>query len=250
MKKLSALILVLLVALSCCVCASAATVTDTDHIYLRVPSEPDVRWSNFGMVYCHIWSKSGGEIYGWQSREEQCEDIGDGYWSYDISGIDFDPAGEYSLIFSNNNGMQTYDLNFTSACRGDIVVCQGDTTVNPVDGEKTCAVARWLHNGDRVHPAIQVDSQGTTVNVDSADPDDIDTVWGDSAGDSYELESLVDDTAITEDSDDVVLLIATEPANTDGINTNAASMWIIIACSVVGIAIVVTVVYLARKNRK
>ena len=86
---------------------------------------------------------------------------------------------KYSLIFSNDSGMQTYNLNITSSCLGDIVYCKGDICANPVDGEKSCAVARWTHNGAKVHPAVEIDSAGKTLNPDEVDLSEAETKWGD-----------------------------------------------------------------------
>lgn len=263
MKRAISLVFALMILALCLVQAAAAETTDPAYIYFAVPRASGVSWNNFSMVYCHIWSKTGGDIYGWQEKDERCEDLGNGYWRYDLSTIDFAPDGEYSLIFSNENGMQTYNLNITSSCLGDIVVCEGDTTVNPVDGEKSCAVARWLNNGDKVHPAVEIDSNGKTVNVDEIDPADAETVWGTGEGTSYELpeaaadepdESADDAAEDTDAAEDGELLIAPAPDsaadNADGINTNTATVWIIIVCAVVICAIVVVVIVLAKKNKK
>lgn len=248
MKRVVSLLLAIMM-LAVCTVTAFAEATAPEYIYFQVPTQGDVRWANFGMIYCHIWSRTGGDIYGWQMKDEQCEDMGNGYWRYDISGISFDPESEYSLIFSNNNGSQTYNLNFTSLCKGDIVVCEGDTTVNPVDGEKTCAVARWLNNGDKVHPSIEVDSVGTTLNIDGVDPAEAETVWGESEGASYELpEVTVEEAEDPVDGADMITSAVQE--NQDGLDTSVATMWIIICCAVLACAIVSTVIYLARKNKK
>ncbi len=228
--------------------ASAAEMTEPNYIYFEIPTAT-ASWKNFSMVYCHMWSKDGGDIYPWQSKNEKCEDMGNGYWRYDLSAIEFDPAKEYSLIFSNEAGMQTYNLNITSSCLGDIAYCSGDTCVNPVDGEKSCAVARWKNNGEKVHPAIEVDSNGRLLNVDNVKSDEIETVWGDSKGASYELPELQTSNASsitasespTEDDGEVV---------EDGINTKAATVWIVSISAVVIISLLVVTVILARRNRK
>ena len=257
MKKLVSLLFVVLILVMCASPAFSAAETEPTYIYFIAPTEGAIAWKNYSTVFCHIWSKYGGDIYGWQEKNERCEQV-DGYWRYDLSGIEFDPEGEYSLIFSNENGMQTYNLNVTSACLGDIAVCAGDTCVNPVDGEKTCAVARWTYNGDTVHPAIETDSSGQVLNVDEIDPADAVTVWGTDEGTAHELPEI----AAAEEAEEDVLLIATasdEGAedvktigadNADGINTNAATVWIIIVCVIVAGAIIAVTIVLAKKNKK
>lgn len=225
--------------------ATAAETTQPTYIYFEVPTQ-GVAWNNFKRVFCHIWSKTGGDIYSWQAKEETCEDMGNGYWRYDLSGISFDPEGEYSLIFSNENGMQTYNLNITAACMGDIAYCKGDTCVNPVDGEKSCAVARWRHHGDKVHPAIEVDSNGKTLNVDEVNAAEIDTVWGTAEGSSYELPALATE-APTEQS--TAARTGDGEIVEDNINTNVATIWIVSGCALVFISVIVIVVILAKKNK-
>ena len=263
MKKIVSILFVMMLLAACVLplTVSAAETTEPGYIYFIAPAEGDIVWKNFSTVYCHMWSKTGGDIYGWQEKAERCEDMENGYWRYDVSGISFDPEGEYSLIFSNENGMQTYNLNITSSCLGDIVYCDGTTCVNPVDGEKTCAVARWMNNGDTVHPAIEVDSTGVTLNVDGVDPADAETVWGTGEGSAYEMAELTvpeedadDENAADDVDEDDTLLIAPAPdgadTNQDGLDTGKATMWIIIGCAAAACVIAAVVIVLAKKNKK
>ena len=112
--------------------ASAEDKTSSDYIYFQVPTETSIAWKNFSLVFCHIWSEGndGGDFYAWQSKDERCTDLGNGYWAYDVTGLEFKEDACYAVIFSNENGMQTYNLSFTSDCLGDIVVC----TNRPPDG--------------------------------------------------------------------------------------------------------------------
>lgn len=193
MKRFASLIMIVLVLVSCFSMLSVnAQMTDTNCIYFKVPDNDRVSWNNFSMVFCHIWREGneGGDFYAWQGKEERCTDLKNGYWSYDLSGLEFDPDGVYCVIFSNENGKQTYNLTLTSQCLGDIAVCDGDTCVNPVDGAKTCDVARWLHSGDSVHPCAAIDSTGTLVDPDNIDGQDIDRTFGDLVGTSVELEEV------------------------------------------------------------
>ena len=226
--------------------ASAEEKTSTDFIYFQVPYETGVAWNNFSMVFCHIWSEGndGGDFYAWQSKNERCTDLGNGYWSYDISGFEFKEDSSYSLIFSNENGLQTYNLNFTSACRGDIVTCNGDTCVNPVDSEKQCTVARWITNADSVHPAAQISSDGAVVDPDGVFNDDVDRKWGNAEGVSVEFPEVeVPTEAETEAPTEAELADTTTQ---DGkINY---SIWFIIGGAVLG-AIIATVVVLAKKKK-
>ena len=253
MKKVFAMALIVMLLLLSAVpmTFSAAETTDPGYIYFAVPTEGSVACNNFKNIYCHIWSKTGGDIYGWQEKAERCEDMGNGYWRYDMSAVTFDPESEYSLIFSSNTGSQTYNLNVTSSCLGDIAYCDGTTNINPVDGEKTCAVARWTNNAN-VHPAIETDSTGNVINIDGVDPEEAETKWGTSEGKSYELAEIKtsDSQENTESDSKTDSTEDTGVKNQDGINTNLATTWIIIVCAVAAAVIFTFVIILAKKNKK
>ena len=253
MKKIISLFFAVIIFALCMLPAVTAAETDPAYIYFEIPTDGSTAWNNFSMVYCHMWSKSGGDIYGWQDKAERCEDMGNGYWRYGLRDISFDEDGEYSLIFSNENGMQTYNLNITSSCMGDIVYCSGDVCPNPVDGEKSCAVARWRNNGDKVHPAIETDSTGSILNPDEADADDIETKWGTEKGSSVELADLSASyvSAETEAEKESAAISADEVADKeDGINLTAATTWIIIVSVLLAGAILTLTVIFAKRNKK
>lgn len=250
-RVLSVICVMILLAFSVLPCAAdAAQMTDPGYIYFEIPTGA-VSWNGFGAVFCHMWSKTGGDVYGWQQKQERCEDMGNGYWRYDVSEISFDPDGEYSLIFSNDAGAQTYNLNITSDCLGDIAYCSGDSCVNPVDGQKRCAVARWRNNGDRVYPAIELDSEGVEINVDDVNKDEIETVWGDSDGNAYELPELDLPATETPEKKEKYKSVSDDgEVEQDGINTNAATVWIICISVLVTGAIVTAAVILAKRNKQ
>lgn len=250
MKRVICLILSVMVLLFATVpfTASAEDKTSSDYIYFQVPTETSIAWKNFSLVFCHIWSEGndGGDFYAWQSKDERCTDLGNGYWAYDVTGLEFKEDACYAVIFSNENGMQTYNLSFTSDCLGDIVVCEGDTCVNPVDSSKQCTVARWLTNKDTVHPVAQFSSDGATVDPDGVLNDDIDRSWGNSEGVSVEFPEIVIPTEPeTEEPTE-----AQEQTDTNGAETAVFSLWLIIGGAVVLVVavIVVIVVLISRKK--
>ena len=195
MKRLLCVLFAVLVLMTSVVTfsASAEDMTSTDCIYFQVPTATTVAWKNFSIVFCHIWQEGddGGDFYAWQAKDERCEDLGNGYWKYDISGFEFKEDATYSVIFSNENGMQTYNLTLTSDCKGDIVVCEGDSCENPVDNQKQCAVARWTTNKDKVHPCAAFSSDGVLLDPDGIFYDDIDKKWGNAEGTSIAMPEVV-----------------------------------------------------------
>ena len=252
MKRAVSIIIALLVMVFLAVSVHAEpAVTEPQCIYFQAPAEGNVVWNNYKMVFCHMWNKTDGDIYSWQDKKEICEEVGGGIWKYDLSDIEFAPDKEYSLIFSNDIGMQTYNLNITSSCLGDIVYCRGDICVNPVDGEKSCAVARWKHNEDKVHPAVEIDSAGKTLNPDEVDAGDIETKWGDGQGKSYDLPETkitapTDDDTKESETVDVDKLADKE----DGINLTAATAWIISVSAVLILAVLIFVIVIGKRNHK
>lgn len=213
-----------------------------------MPTAKGVEWKNFKRVFCHIWREEaeGGDFYAWQDKGERCTDLGNGYWEYDLSDFTFDEDGTYAVIFSNNNGFQTYNLSLTSDCLGDIAVCEGDTCTNPVDSEKNCAVARWLNCGDQVHPVAQTGSDGLFLDPDGIGTDGYDRTWGSSEGVSVKFPEVAAVQAETE-----------QPKDADSANDNSDTdsgegmqLWLIIVIAVAAAAVVVAVVAVVVKKRK
>lgn len=224
--------------------ANAQDMTDENYIYFQVPTESSVAWKNFSVVFCHIWKEGneGGDFYPWQAKDERCTDLKNGYWAYDISSLDFEEDSTYAVIFSNENGMQTYNLTLTSACKGDIVVCNGDTCVNPVDSAKTCTVARWVENADSVHPCAQVSSDGVMVDPDSVFNTDIDRTWGSDDGVSIEFPEIA-----YEVPQEVETQSSTTANDNASVSTNIA-LYIIIGAVVLVLVILAVLLVIKRKR--
>ncbi|MCD8026107.1 MAG: leucine-rich repeat protein [Clostridiales bacterium] len=130
-------------------------------------------WQNTKTVYCHIWAVDGsGTWCSWQTKAERCTDIGDDIWSYDLSQtgneISASDGTIYSVIFSTNTGMQTYNLLMNGACIGDTVYCTGEEIETPEDSEKTAIVAAWRENTD-CGPEKRITSTGNIVGTSYAD---------------------------------------------------------------------------------
>lgn len=251
MKRVFCLFFALLISLLPIVPAAAETlVTDVDRVYFEVPASGNIVWSGVKQIYCHIWSKNGGELYPWQYEKEKCRNLNNGYWSYNISDIEFDPNDTYSIIFSSDNGQQTYDLSFTSSCKGDIVCCDGTNEKNPIDHDKNCFVAHWRYNGDVTHPAIELDDSGAVKKLNAANSESPEAPWGEYWGNSYELTGFTSATeAATANVQDVTTEAELIASERDGLNTRAVTVWIVVICSVIVLAVVAMTVYLARKNR-
>lgn len=250
MKRLFCLVLAIFVLMlsMCTFSASAQESTNPDCIYFQVPTQAGVAWKNFSIIFCHIWQEGdeGGDFFAWQAKGERCTDLGNGYWSYDISQFDFKEDATYSVIFSNENGLQTYNLSITSDCKGDIVYCSGETCVNPVDSEKQCTVARWMENNEKVHPCAVFGSDGTLVDPDGVFNSDADLKWGSSEGVSIEMpevEVLVEE----EETEAVTETLATAQIA----EKQAVPMFVIIGipCAVVVVAVVILVLVLSKRKK-
>ncbi len=249
MKRVFCLVfsLIIIILSAFCFTASAEEVTNPDCIYFQVPTATNIAWKNFSIVFCHIWEEGdeGGDFYPWQAKDERCTDLGNGYWSYDISQLEFKEDSKYSVIFSNENGMQTYNLSLTSACKGDIVYCDGDTCVNPVDSEKQCTVARWMENKDSVHPCAQVSSDGTMVDPDGVFNTDVDLTWGTAEGVSIAMPEV----EIVEETEAQTDAVGDQSSDTTAASTTIFSPWTIIGVAVLVVAVIVVVLVIVKRKK-
>lgn len=127
------------------------------------------KWSGFSEVYCHIWNLNGNSFFVWQSDSEKCVDAGNGIYIYDISLLEKSTAGKlkdgenYLVVFSTNNGMQTYDCTFGSSCIGDTLLITGKIIENPLDCDKNTYEALWDLNNQNYGPHLSKTSIGNIV---------------------------------------------------------------------------------------
>ena len=169
---LAALILTFTMAIGVSVTASA-TVTSGGTIYLQVPAS----WKTYSTVYCHLWKDGGSDLYSWQTRREKATKVSDGFYSYEI------PAGAdvNMVIWSNDIGMQTYDLTMGDCCLGDTVYSRNEIVENPVDSNKSCELVYWQTHTS-YGPKYQESSIGTVLG-ETADPEAVVCTHGAAAAD-------------------------------------------------------------------
>ena len=126
-------------------------------------------WNNFKKVFCHVWVYGGDSFYAWQAKGEACTDKdGDGIWTYDLDAksVTLEAGTLYAVIFSNENGMQTYNLLAGTDCIGDTAFCDGTTYENPEDSSKTAQAAFWKGQDATVYgPEMCVTSIGNVVGT-------------------------------------------------------------------------------------
>ena len=125
-------------------------------------------WNNYKTIFCHLWVYGGDAFYAWQAKGEKCVDNGDGTWSYDLDakGVTLEAGVLYAVIFSNENGMQTYNLLLDSTVIGDVAYCDGTTYENPEDSSKTAQAAFWRgQDATKFGPEKCVTSIGNVVGT-------------------------------------------------------------------------------------
>ncbi len=125
-------------------------------------------WNNYSKIFAHVYSVDGeGTWPSWQSKAEACKKNDDGTWTYDLSkcGNSITEQGAYyAVVFSNENGMETYNLLFGAACIGDTAYCDGTTCENPVDSTKNSLLCFWKgQDKSKFGPRLQVTSIGNIV---------------------------------------------------------------------------------------
>ena len=124
----------------------------------------DTGWVNFEKVFCHIWVYGGEDFYAWQAKKERCiDDDGDGVWTYDLkaNGIAIEQGVVYAVIFSNENGSQTYNLLFDSTVLGDTACCDGTLYDSLDDSLRNVSIAYWSNqDANKYGPEKIVNSIG------------------------------------------------------------------------------------------
>ena len=126
-------------------------------------------WGEFKKVFCHVWVYGGDAFYSWQAKKETCTDAdGDGIWEYnfDDKGIALEDGVLYAVIFSNENGSQTYNLLFDTTCLEDTAYVVENVYENPEDSSKTCKVAFWKNQDPAVFgPEMVITSLGNVIGT-------------------------------------------------------------------------------------
>ncbi len=126
-------------------------------------------WRNFSRVFCHLWTYGGDSFYAWQAKGERCTDTdGDGIWTYDLDekGISLEYGTLYAVIFSNENGMQTYNLLLDSTVLGDTACCAGIRFEAPQDSSKTVQAAYWCNQDPtEFGPELLITSIGNVIGT-------------------------------------------------------------------------------------
>ena len=129
------------------------------------------KWSNYSIIYCHIWERGGDSFFPWQSKKEACTKVSGNIYEYDLSMLDksttisggLKSGTDYCVIFSANTGVQTYDTTFGRACIGDTAKVTGKKIENPVDSEKEAFEAVWTTNSSNYGPHLAISSIGNII---------------------------------------------------------------------------------------
>lgn len=127
-------------------------------------------WLNVTAVYCYIWPYGGDSFTPWQAKASKMTKVSETEWTYDIvakTGKSIEEDTPYAVIFSDNNGDQTYDLLFDSTVLGDTAYCKADEILeNPADSSKTCQPAYWQNQDEtKFGPVKTITSIGNIVGT-------------------------------------------------------------------------------------
>ena len=173
MKRIVSLLLAVVMMLG--IFSIVATATEVERAQTGVDNvihfdANSTGWQGFSKVFCHIWKYGGDSFFAWQSKAQRCsDDDGDGIWTYDLDAksIYLEPGTLYGVIFSNENGMQTYNLLFGAECIGDTVYCDGSIYYeSPADSSKSILSAFWKNQDKSVFgPELCITSIGNVVGI-------------------------------------------------------------------------------------
>ncbi|MBQ8057454.1 MAG: hypothetical protein IJ275_03860 [Ruminococcus sp.] len=165
MKKLTCVILVIMMLFSI-VSVSAIETENGNLLHFDVKS---AGWTNYKKIFCHIWEYGGESFFAWQAKGEQCKDEnGDGVWTYDLDarGVYLDSELLYVVIFSNENGDQTYNLLLHNSVIGGTAYCNGTFYENPADSSKLTQAAFWKNEDETLFgPEKCITSIGNVVGT-------------------------------------------------------------------------------------
>ncbi len=129
------------------------------------------KWKNVQTIYAHIWIVGGDSFYGWQASGEKCTRTGPTTWSYDLSELKnsttisggLKSGVDYCVIFSADNGLQTFDQTFGTPCIGDTAKLTGNQIENAVDSEKKAYESVWKTNSSKYGPHLAISSIGNII---------------------------------------------------------------------------------------
>ena len=126
-------------------------------------------WRYYEKIYCHIWEYGEEPFYNWQQRAELCTDNdGDGIWTYDLAehGIELEEGKQYAVIFSNENGYQTFNLLFDTTVLGDTAYCDGERYENQDGGSRNPEFAYWRNQDDsEAGPEMRINMIGEVTGT-------------------------------------------------------------------------------------
>ncbi len=168
MKRIFAIVLTIMMLFTMGITGATAT-TEDQVIYFEEPTDLGIASWESTMIYCHIWEYGGESLAQWQSKKESCvKTETEGLWAYEITakGFEIEKGKTYGVIFSNQDGLQTYDTIFDITCVGDTLYCKGEDSIieAPSDSTKT-ALATYWKNADpaKYGPIRQLTSIGNVV---------------------------------------------------------------------------------------
>ncbi len=123
---------------------------------------------SYKRIFAHIWKYGGDSFFEWQVKKERCTDQGEGIWAYDLDkqGITLEEGVMYCIIFSTDEGAETYQIFFDQSCYGDTVYCVDEKTENPVDSNKKSFTA-YYRNADKTKygPVLAISSIGNVIGT-------------------------------------------------------------------------------------
>lgn len=170
MKKLTCIVLLIMIIVSC-VSVTATATNSSNCLHFDVNS---AGWTGFKRVYCHIWEYGGEPFYNYGAKKEMCADLdGDGVWTYDLSerGITLKDGVLYAVVFGSDrvdtsspiyDYDQTYTLLFDSTVLGDTAYCDGTVYEDFEDLEVTF----WRNQDETVFgPEKTVATNGEVIGT-------------------------------------------------------------------------------------
>ena len=112
-------------------------------------------------MYCYTWSRTEGEMYGWDTKGCKMTNVGEHLYSYDVPSVN--SAGvevnAVLMVFHARGGLQTWEITFDDSCMGDTAYVYGDLYgMYPTNSTAGMPACEWKNNP----------TQGTHITINSS----------------------------------------------------------------------------------
>lgn len=100
-------------------------------------------------MYCYTWSRTEGEMYGWDTKGCKMTNVGEHLYSYDVPSVNSAGVEVNAdlMVFHASGGLQTWEITFDDSCMGDTAYVYGDLYgMYPTNSTAGMPACEWKNN--------------------------------------------------------------------------------------------------------